>query len=477
MHTHLSTSDLAPSSVLILEDEPTIAQALVRLIGAKGYSCGVVGSIAQARNRLESEEYTFLIAGLRLPDGDGAPLIRWALGAGRVRVAAAMTSDASCTRVVEAMRCGAHTVLSKPFSLDEVSEFLTQHEPARNRITHWRDSFAPELLGDSYALREQLGVAVRVAATDYSVLITGETGTGKEVLAHAMHAASERSTGPFVPVNCAALPAELIEAELFGHTQGAFTGADKVRAGRIQSAQGGTLFLDEIGDMPLSAQAKLLRVLQDRKVCPVGSDASHPVDVRVIAATHRSLEEACEQQQFRVDLLYRLNVVTVELPALRDRPEDIVPLARHFLRASAEQTRRPYMTLEPSAEVALREYPWPGNVRELKNAMERSALLATSDRLSAADLRLGSRARGDSGLRPPQHPLAVAGPMISPEPPVVVPPEVRTSDLDLKVALQQKEQELIHVALRKAGGNRTEAAALLGLNRTTLVEKLRRSAG
>lgn len=332
----------------------------------------------------------------------------------------------------------------------------------------WRRQFAPEIVGDSREVIDALDTIFRVATTDCSILITGETGTGKELFARAAHRASLRRGKAFVPVNCAALPDALVEAELFGHVKGAFTGAMNTRAGRFVSAQGGTLFLDEVGDLPLSAQAKLLRVLEQHVVCPVGSDTDTPVDVRIVAATHHHLEQMVAQGRFRADLYFRLAVVPLHLPALRDRDDDFDLIIDLTLARVAEGTGREPMALEPEARRAIRSYAWPGNVRELAHKIERAALLSRGSIISAADLAIPS----GSGALPVGVSSATRVDVVGHQELL----ELMNSTLDLRTALEQVERALIDRALSKANGNRTEAAALLGLNRTTLVEKLRKYA-
>jgi transcriptional regulator with GAF, ATPase, and Fis domain len=330
----------------------------------------------------------------------------------------------------------------------------------------WRSQFAPEIVGDAPQIVEALETIRHVAATDCSILITGETGTGKELFARAAHRASPRRSRPLIPVNCAAIPESLLETELFGHVKGAFTGATNARNGRFMSAHEGTIFLDEIGDLPLAAQAKLLRVLEERVVSPVGSDTDVPVDVRIIAATHRNLLEMVEQGTFRADLYFRLAVVPIQLPPLRDRPEDILTIASLCIARARERLGRNVQGFDASARAALCAYHWPGNVRELSHLIERSVLLARRPILSHTDIPLPNakpklaRAADESG------PFAI--PSLS--------GQLGDSSLDLRSALESLERSLIDRALQKAGGNRTEAAALLGLNRTTLVEKLRKYA-
>ncbi|HEY0482204.1 MAG TPA: sigma 54-interacting transcriptional regulator [Kofleriaceae bacterium] len=333
-------------------------------------------------------------------------------------------------------------------------------------LSAWRTQFAHEIVGDSPEVIDALETVRQVAATDCNILISGETGTGKELFARAAHRASPRRNHPMIPVNCAAIPENLLETELFGHVKGAFTGATNARVGRFMSAHEGTIFLDEIGDLPLAAQAKLLRVLEERVVSPVGSDSDIPVNVRIIAATHRNLAEMVDQGKFRADLYFRLAVVPIHLPALRDRPDDILTIAQLFVARSRERLGRNVEGLDATARTALTSYHWPGNVRELSHVIERSVLLARRPVLSHADIPLPNvrakfaRAADESG--PFQIPSLAK--------------ELGDSSLDLRSALEALERQLIDRALQKAGGNRTEAAALLGLNRTTLVEKLRKYA-
>ena len=335
----------------------------------------------------------------------------------------------------------------------------------------WRTQFAHEIVGDSAEIIDALETIRHVAATDCTILITGETGPGQELFARAAHRASPRRTRALIPVICAAIPENLLETELFGHIKGAFTGATNARSGRFMSAHEGTIFLDEIGDLPLAAQAKLLRVLEERVVSPVGSDSDIAVDVRIIAATHHNLAEMVEQGKFRADLYFRLAVVPVHLPPLRDRPEDILTIANLCIGRSREKLGRNIEGFDATARGALCAYHWPGNVRELSHVIERAVLLARKPVLSAVDIPLpnqrGRFARASEPRCPDESgPFAV--PMLS--------KELSDSSLDLRSALEQLERQLIDRALQRAGGNRTEAAALLGLNRTTLVEKLRKYA-
>jgi sigma-54 specific flagellar transcriptional regulator A len=363
-------------------------------------------------------------------------------------------------------------------------------------LTTWRATFAPEIIGDSPEILDALDTVRHVAETDCSILITGETGSGKELFARAVHRASHRKGKPFIPVNCAAIPDSLLETELFGHVKGAFTGALTSRPGRFMSAKEGTIFLDEIGDLPLAAQAKLLRVLEERVVCPVGSDTDVAVDVRIVAATHRNLEEMVAQGKFRADLYFRLAVVPVQLPSLRDRREDTIRIAELCIERSSARVGKQIEGLDESGKAALLAYSWPGNVRELSHLIERAVLLSRRSRLGAQELQIpGTKSKFNrvatspvgvpvvaEGTAPFQRPavpseLAMGSSPSLPAFTAPVTPSPMVSDtMDLRTALENLERDLISKALTKAGGNRTEAAALLGLNRTTLVEKLRKYA-
>ena len=335
-------------------------------------------------------------------------------------------------------------------------------------LATWRAQYAADIIGESVPIISALETIQQIASSTCSILIIGETGTGKELFARAAHRASPRRNRPFIPVNCAAIPETLLETELFGHLKGAFTGATNARPGRFMTANEGTIFLDEIGDLPLVAQAKLLRVLEERVVSPVGSDTDVPVDVRIVAATHHNLETMVAQGTFRADLYFRLAVVPIALPSLRDRADDILRLADICVARSCERMGRVIEGFDAAARTALCHYAWPGNVRELCHMIERAVLLCRKSRLGESDLQLPN-----SKQRFAQAPVASTTEIAcAPKQPA----NDTHSSLDLRTALENLEREMIERALLRAGGNRTEAAALLGLNRTTLVEKLRKYA-
>ncbi len=472
-------------TVLVVDDDGGMAASVRRMLESSGCDVRVAHSVKDAQRLLEAEPSDACVIDYFLPDGPGADVARWAMPRGLTQLALCMTGTASTSLVVEAMRAGFLDVMEKPLDFDRLRALLAAGAVPEEASVHaWREKYAPEIVGDDETLLEQLRVIEAAADTDCTILIHGESGTGKELIATAVHRASPRSHGPMIALNCAALPENLVEAELFGHTKGAFTGAMGARDGKILAAHGGTLFLDEIGDLPLVAQAKLLRVLQDRTVTPVGADRPLPVDVRIVAATHKNLEEMVERGEFRADLLYRLSVIQVDLPALRERQSDVLCLARHFIHAVNLRTGRRVEGLDASAEQLLLSHTWPGNVRELMNAIERAVILKRSGMLSGKDFHIRGRTRGLALVRaetpPPRalvvEPVAVVPP-VTPLPPPLVIDEQEQARLNLKSALEEVERRYIGLALERSGGNRTEAAALLGLNRTTLVEKMRKLAG
>jgi DNA-binding NtrC family response regulator len=447
----------ATTTVLVVDDEPTVLSMLERYLRSKGCLVKTAEDAAGAHQLLDRQCFDVAIIDYGLPDGVGAEIARTGLMANRIRCAYCITGNATCTSVVEAMRAGFLDVLEKPFDVAKIDDIIGQLRPAAADLADWRALHAPNLIGDHPAFCEALQIARDVADTECTVLITGESGTGKELLARALHLGASRRTGPFIAVNSAAIPESLVEAELFGHTRGAFTGAVNAREGRLVAALGGTLFLDEIGDMPGAAQAKMLRVLQEGEVTPLGADHPTPVDVRVIAATNRDPEAMIEAGSFRADLFFRLSVIRIHLPPLRERQSDILPLANHYLALSKRRLSHNIIGLDPAAQSALENHAWPGNVRELANAIERAVIMRREGMITARDLRLG----GNHGLAAGTGNLPVA-------------PSPASASLNLRAALDNVERDLILQALERTGGNRTEAAALLGLNRTTLVEKLRK---
>lgn len=380
------------SHILVVEDEAIIRQSVRRLLQRHNYTVTDVDSLDAAR-ALNLADYDLIISDLRLPGGQGTDLIELANNTPVL----IMTSYASMRSAVDAMKMGAVDYIAKPFDHEEmvkaVKQILAEAKTAQKApsasaaatTTTTASGYShPNIIGSSESMQLLFKKISKVAPTDATVMILGESGTGKELVARAIHDQSQRKGAPMISVNCAAIPETLIESELFGHEKGAFTGANTARQGLIEAANTGTLFLDEIGELPLEAQARLLRVLQESEIRRVGSVQSHKVDVRLVAATHRNLKDLAAQGKFREDLYYRLNVVELRLPALRDRGDDVVEIAKAMLKRAAEKIQQPDIHFSPETLHAIRQYQWPGNVRELENAIERAVILTDDDTINTA---------------------------------------------------------------------------------------------
>ncbi|NLC09140.1 MAG: sigma-54-dependent Fis family transcriptional regulator [Gammaproteobacteria bacterium] len=365
--------------ILIVEDEPIIRSALKRLLERNGYQTSEAGSVQEAQPLLAANEFDLIVSDLRLPGAPGTEMIKLA---GEIPVLI-MTSYASLRSAVDSMKLGAIDYIAKPFEHDDMLQSIArilqerqqQPDPADTVKTSSCDNSDLGIIGSSPGMLTLFDKIRKVAPTDSNVLIQGESGTGKELVARALHRLSKRAQEPIISVNCAAIPESLIESELFGHEKGAFTGADRARAGLVEAAHGGTLFLDEIGELPLEAQARLLRVLQEGEIRRVGSVQSQKVDIRLIAATHRDLKSLSQSGQFREDLYYRLHVIALNLPALRERGDDIIEIAKALLEQQRLRLDREPMKFSKQTLTTLEKYPWPGNVRELENAIERAVIL------------------------------------------------------------------------------------------------------
>jgi two-component system response regulator AtoC len=447
------------SRVLIIDDDPGLRQSLSLLLAGEGYEVVSEGSAARALERVSAEVFDLILCDVRMPEMDGLEFLRRhreARGHGLVIMMSAYGGE---DQAIAAMKAGAYDYVPKPFRSDEViltlkkaeerEQLRSQLASLQAELLRWTDR---EVVAESLAMRKVMELASRVARHSTTVLITGESGTGKEVVARAIHRMSPRKERRFVAVNCAAIPESLLESELFGHARGAFTGATADKPGLFEEADGGTLLLDEIGELPLALQVKLLRVLQEGEIRRIGEPKTRSVDVRVLAATARDLEAEVRQGRFREELYYRINVVRIHLPPLRQRPEDIEALARLFLERARERSGR-ILTLTPQAMAALEAHPWPGNVRELENAIERAAVLSADGRISPAELWPSLEERrpgaGRSGL-PPGHAPGT-----------------------LREVVEQAAREAIRRALDACGGNRAQAARLLGISQRSLFYKLK----
>lgn len=450
--------------ILVVDDEPRVCQFLRTVLEAEGWQVTAAQGGAQALEELARGSYDLVITDLVMPEVDGMQVLEAARAEDPDAVVIVITGYSTVESAVEAMKKGAFDYVPKPFKVEHIKlqcrraleqrRVVLENRVLRHQLSVTEVRFG-RMIGDSPAMREVYRLIGKVAPTDSTVLIRGETGTGKELVARAIHYHSPRREHPLVTVNCAALPETLLESELFGYTRGAFTGATAPKRGLLEEADGGTFFLDEIGDVSLALQAKLLRVLEEGEFLRLGETRPRRVDVRVIAATNRDLEAALDSGGFRSDLYFRLNVFTINLPPLREREGDIPLLAGHFLQRSAQRMGKPLRGFTPRAMECLSRYSWPGNVRELENVVERAAILAEGPFVDVGDLP-----------REMQHPAP------GPEPlPLPLPlPEGR----NFKEAVREFERSLVLAALERAGGVPARAARLLGLNRSTFHEITRR---
>jgi len=459
--------------VLVADDEPSIRFVLRETLESAGHEVVDVASGDAALEALAGDHFQVAFFDIRMPGLTGLELLDRVGALGEDLAVVIITAQNTFENAVEAMKRGALDYLVKPFGTAEVLALVDkalrthslQSEIRRlRREVGGRAVPGERLVGRSPALIEVFKTIGRVARSDVAVLITGESGTGKELIATAIHNASARADHPLVVVNAAAIPSELLESELFGHERGAFTGAVEARAGRFREAQGGTLFLDEIGDMPPALQAKLLRVLQSGEVASVGGGHPERVDVRILAATHRDLETAVAAGRFREDLLYRLRVVPIHVPPLRERPEDVDVLAEHFIRRYAEELAGEPHFLSDAALEHLGTYEWPGNVRELENAIKRALVLADSEVLSPEDFAFLEGGEPEAGGGADLEALLTAEVKAALADPA--PSEV------YRRIMTRVERPLLEAALAHTDGNQIKAAALLGINRNTLRKKI-----
>ena len=436
---------LAQASILVIDDEPGMRNFLVRTLGPRCKRIEEAADTAEASRKLDASHFDVVILDNIMPGKNGVDWLAEQRAIGFFADTILMTAFADLETAIMALRAGAVDFVLKPFRsnqiLNAVSRCLDRMRLQREnfvlryelRTTYDHILLRDQLIGESPAIRKMRDTIARVAPLPTSVLLTGESGTGKEVAARSIHALSDRASKPFVPVNCAAIPADMLETELFGHIKGAFTGAEVGREGLFLHAQGGTLFLDEIGDMPLATQSKLLRVIEDRRVRPVGAERELPIDLRFIFATNADLGAAVEQGRFRADLYYRINVLQLHQPPLRDRGDDVLDLAQLFVNKLSLQLGMPPVEIDAAARAALSAYSWPGNVRELRNLIERSLILGGFP--------------DDFHRRPPASKAAGGA------------------------TLEETEKRHILAILREAEGNRDEAARRLGISRKTIDRK------
>jgi len=447
---------MAAEKVLIVDDEEGMRRLLGRVLSREGYETTTVGSGAEALQQLGSDQFDLVITDIQMPGMNGLELLREIKAFDPSLPIIVITAYGTVENAVEALRAGAYHYITKPFETDEIKLTVAKAMErerllAENRYLHQelaeRYSFAG-IVGGSVAMQRVFEIASSVAASNANVMITGESGTGKELIARSIHFSSPRKEKPFIVLNCAALSEGVLESELFGHEKGAFSGALAMKKGRFELADQGTLFIDEVGEMSLAAQVKLLRVIQEHEFERVGGVKTIKTDVRIVAATNKNLETEVKKGNFREDLFYRLNVVNIHLPPLRERREDIEPLARHFLEKYARETAKKIEQISPRALSCLLAYEWPGNVRELQNAMERAVVLARGGVITPRDFPQGLQDQDQICLKLPER----GG--------------------SLTEILEDLERQLILQTLHREEGSQTRAAAALGIKRTTLRYKM-----
>ncbi|HTY63894.1 MAG TPA: sigma-54 dependent transcriptional regulator [Acidobacteriota bacterium] len=445
--------------ILVVDDEEILRDVLSVLLSSESYSVDLAENGAQALEMIREKDYGVMLLDLMMPDVDGFQVLEELKNSENSPVAIVLTAYASIDRVMQAAKLNAFAFIPKPFKNDElllaVKNAMAQHNLAienkrLKQSLHERYGFQ-NLVGKSSPMQQVFDLITQVAPRRSTVLIQGESGTGKELVAKAIHASSGRVDAPFIAINCGNIPPDLLESELFGHARGAYTGATSAKKGLFEAADGGTLFLDEVSAISLEIQVKLLRVIQEREFRRLGSLENIQVDVRIIAATNTDLQTAVRQGTFRDDLYYRLNVIVIKIPPLRERAEDIPLLSRHFIKKYGEENQREGLVLEPAALKILMEYSWPGNVRELENVIERSVVLSLGNRIT-----------------PDLFPLNIATPY----------PETSNKFVEDGTSLKEKvgnfEKAIILAALEKTGWNQKKASQLLSVNATTLSEKLKR---
>lgn len=454
---------MVSEKILLIDDSPEILESLSERLILEGYDLTTASDGTSGLSLIEKNFYDIILTDMKMPGADGMEVLKYVKEHSPESICIILTGYGTIKSAVEAIKNGAFDYLTKPVKMDEIIITLGRALEYRNlkrENTNLRNQLKKKyqfknIIGESPLMQRVFETVEKVADTDSTVLILGESGTGKELIARALHYHSYRKEGPFVPVNCAAIPSELLESELFGHEKGAFTSAIRTRVGRFELAHGGTLFLDEIGDMNPNLQSKLLRVLQERQFERIGGLKPIQVDIRIISATHQDLKKAVSKKKFREDLYYRLNVIPIEIPPLRERKSDIPLLVHHFIQHFSKSKKKKVTGITAGALERLMEYDWPGNVRELENMIERLVILAGSEMLDLPDL--------PERVLPPS--LRETGGAMD---------NIPEEGLSLERALNEYEKQLILQALNKSGWVKNKAAQLLHMNRTTLIEKIKR---
>ncbi|MGA7298550.1 MAG: sigma-54 dependent transcriptional regulator [Rhodanobacteraceae bacterium] len=458
-------------SVLVIDDERDIRELLTITLGRMNLDVSAAANVAEAVALLEEREWDLCFTDMRLPDGTGQDIIELIADKYPDMPVAMITAYGNVDAAVNALKAGAFDFVSKPVDINMLRRLV---QTALNLAASNKSEQAPSrLVGKSEAMEKLRGMINKLARSQAPVYISGESGVGKELVARLIHDQGPRASGPFVPVNCGAIPSELMESEFFGHKKGSFTGAHADKEGLFQAANGGTLFLDEVADLPMHMQVKLLRVIQEKAVRPVGGRDELPVDVRILSATHKDLTHLAEAGQFRQDLFYRINVIELAVPPLRERREDVPDLAARILERLAKNNGLDEVALSESASAALQTYTFPGNVRELENMLERAMALMDGNAITAEDLRIPKRGKDAAASTPPAATPVDAGPKADPEP--EEPPSMgNPGDLPLDDFISNVERETILKALEETRYNKTAAAKKLGITFRALRYKLKK---
>ena len=452
---------MAQRTILVADDDAAIRSLLKQVLGDEGYAVVEAATGTEVLEGVKTSNPDLVIMDVRMPELDGIEALQKVKTMAPRTNVLIMTAFGTSNHAIKAMELGAFDYITKPFELDKISHTVKrafQYQDLTQEVEVLRDEISSlvqteRIVGNSAAMQEVYKTVGKVAKSDATVLITGESGTGKELVAEALHYNSSRRSGPLVKVSCAALPETLLEAELFGHEKGSFTGAMAMRKGRFELADKGTIFLDEIGEMSLPTQTKLLRVLQERKIERIGSAIPIKVDIRIICATNKDLQKLVEQQKFRADLFYRLNVINIHMPPLRERKEDVSALVEHFLAKHRYSASAQPASISEEALKRLEEYDWPGNVRELENVVERAVVLSRGQIITSRELPFGDHEGEHDGEHEGE--------------------DLSTEKSFFKKSVAQFEKDLIMKALRDAGGNRSKAAEMLGIYRRLLYAKIK----
>ncbi len=469
---------MAIKRILVADDEDSIRWVLSKSFSKQDYQVDLASTGTDALELSRKNSYDLAIIDIKMPGMSGLELLGKLQQESPRTLVVVMTAESSMKNAVDAMKGGAYDYITKPFDLDALDAIILKAQKASSisdEVSRLKDELKDHyqldrtIIGQSQPMQMVYKVLGKIAPSDVTVLISGESGTGKELIARAIHFNSPRLGKPFIALNCAAIPRELLESELFGHERGAFTGATERRSGKFEQANGGTLFLDEIGDMPLELQAKLLRVLQEKEITRTGGSNALRVDVRIVAATNQDLKEQVRLKLFREDLFYRLNVVPLELPPLRDRRADIPALVEHFLNQAREEHRTQATEITPEAMEKLCNHPWAGNIRELGNAIQRAALLSPNVLLGIEDF---PDLNGQAGTD--RNDTSLEGLVATKLQNSLAQMDFQAMDNLYEMVLHQMERPLINIVLERTRGNQVRTAEILGINRNTLRKKIQR---